>query len=100
MPKTTRRYCPYCKAQTDQKIKLVSTGSKKGTMRRGSKERAKLRGKARGYGNHGRYSKPAASKFKGKSKTTKKINLLYTCAKCGKSKNAKKGRRVSKLVQE
>ncbi len=99
LPKTTKRYCPYCKKQTEQKIKQVSTGSKRATLKRGSKERAKLRG-AGGYGNHGKYSKPAVSKFKRKTKTTKKAQILYTCKECGKSKNKKQGIRTSKLVQE
>ncbi len=100
IPKSTKRYCPYCKKQTEQKIKIVSTGTKRGTMKRGSKDRAKLRGKARGYGNHGKYSKPAVTKFKRKTKTTKKPNVMYTCQTCKKSKYRKKGKRVSKLIQE
>jgi ribosomal protein L44E len=100
MPKTTKRYCPYCNATTEQKIKLVSTGHQKSSLTRGSKIRARLRGKARGMGNLGRYSKPAVSKFKRKTKTTKKPQVLYTCSKCNKSKGKKKGERVSKIVFE
>jgi len=100
IPKKTRRYCPYCKKQTEQKIKLASSGSKRGAMKYGAKERARLRGKARGFGNYGRYSKPAVTKYKRKTKTTKKAQILYTCTVCGKSKNRKKGIRISKLLQE
>jgi ribosomal protein L44E len=100
LPKTTKRYCPYCNEVTEQKIKQVSSGHKKATLKRGSKIRAKLRGRNRGMGNHGKYSKPAASKFKRKTKTTKKTNLMYTCSKCNKSKQQKRGRRVSKVVIE
>ena len=100
LPKLTKRYCPKCNKTTEQKIKQVSAGSKKGTLKRGSKIRARLRGKARGIGNLGRYSKPAVSKFKKKTKTTKKPQILYTCSVCGKSKNKRKGIRVSKLVIE
>jgi len=100
MPKTTTRFCPYCNATTDQKIKQVSTGHKKSSLTRGSKIRARLRGKARGVGNWGRYSKKAGSKFKRKTKTTKKVVILYTCTKCNKSKPSSKGKRVSKLVVE
>jgi len=102
LPKTTKRYCPYCNKVTDQKIKQVSSGggSKKGSLKRGSKVRAKLRGKNRGMGNLGRYSKPPVSKFKKKTKTTKKATILYTCSVCGKAKNKKKGMRVSKVVFE
>ena len=100
IPKTTNRYCPYCKKKTEQKIKLVSTGGKRGTLTRGSKSRARKRGLSRGMGNKGRYSKPSVSKFKRKTKTTKKTNIMYTCNECGKSKYQKKGKRISKLLQE
>jgi large subunit ribosomal protein L44e len=101
IPKKTKRYCPYCKKQTDQKIKLVSTGAKRGTLTRGSINRAKLRGKGVGIGNKGKWgSKPAVAKFKRKSKTTKKTNIMYTCSVCGKSKYQKKGIRAGKQTQE
>ena len=44
LPKTTKRYCPYCKKRTEQKIKIVSTGGKRGTLTRGSISRAKKGG--------------------------------------------------------
>ncbi len=100
IPKVTKRYCPYCKKKTEQKIKIVSAGAKRGALKRGSKQRARLRGRNRGIGNLGRWSKPAASKFKRKSKTTRKTNIMYTCTICGKSKNQKKGKRTGKLLQE
>ncbi len=101
IPKKTNRYCPYCKKKTDQKVKLVSTGAKRGTLTRGSITRARARGLGRGMGNKGKWgSKPAVSKFKRKSKTTKKTNIMYTCAECGKSKYQKKGIRSGKQIQE
>ena len=100
MPKTTKRYCPFCKKKTQQKVKQVSSGAKRATLKRGSKNRARLRGGARGMGNKGKYSKPAVTKFKRKTKTTKKPQILYTCSECKKSKNQKKGKRTSKLIIE
>ncbi len=100
IPKTTKRFCPYCKKKTQHKIKSVSTGGKRGTLTRGSKSRARLRGQSRGIGNKGKYSKPAVTKFKRKSKTTKKTNIMYTCQECKKSKYQKKGKRTGKLLQE
>ena len=99
-PKTTKRYCPYCNKRTEQKIELVSTGSKKSSLSRGSKQRARKRGRARGFGNLGRYSKPAVKKWKRKTKSTTKKVLIYTCKVCKKSKQSKKGQRVSKLQIE
>ena len=56
-PKSTNRFCPYCKKKTGHKIKLLTSGMKRGSLKHGSKERAKLRG-IPGMGNKGRYSKP------------------------------------------
>ena len=102
IPKTVNRYCPHCNEKTKQKIKLVGTGGKRGTLTRGSKSRAKLRGQSRGIGNKGKYSKPAVSKFKRKSKTTKKTNIMYICEKCGKARyrQGRRNKRTGKVVQE
>ena len=100
IPKTTKRFCPYCRKKSEQKIKIVGTGAKRGTLKRGSLARAKLRGSNRGKGSHGKYSKPAVSKFKRKTKTTKKTNIMYTCQECKKSKYQKKGKRTGKVIQE
>ncbi|MEK6919222.1 MAG: hypothetical protein AABW73_04245 [Nanoarchaeota archaeon] len=99
LPKKTNRLCPYCHKQTEQKIVLVSTGHKRGSLKYGSKIRARLRGRARGYGNQGRWSKPAVTKWKRKTKATKRLVVMYTCAVCKKSKPAR-SRRVSKIVFE
>lgn len=100
IPKKTNRYCPYCRKKTEQKVKMVSTGGKRGSMRRGSLLRLRKRGLNRGMGNKGRYSRKAVSKFKRKTKTTKKTNIMYTCQVCGKSKYQKKGIRSGKQIQE
>ena len=98
MPKTTKRYCPFCKKRTEQKIDLVSTGSKRGTLKRGSLSRAKQRGENKGKGSKGRYSKPAIKKWKRKSKTSTRKVVIYTCKECKKSRHAKNSRRVSKII--
>lgn len=101
IPKTTKRFCPYCNARTEQKVKQVSSGARRSSLKRGGITRAKLRGLGRGIGNKGKWgSKPAVTKFKRKTKTTKKTQIMYTCSKCGKSKNQKEGKRVGKLVIE
>lgn len=103
IPKTTNRFCPYCKKKTDQKIKIVGTGAKRGTLTRGSIARAAKRGLGVGIGNKGKWgSKPAVNKFKRKSKTTKKTNIMYTCGVCGKSKyrDSSRNKRASKVLQE
>lgn len=104
LPKTTNRFCPYCNKKTTQKIKIVGTGFQRGTMTRGGgRVRAKLRGLGRGIGNLGKWgSKPAQTKHKRKTKTTRKTNIMYTCNVCKKSKYRKgrRNKRVGKILQE
>ena len=103
LPKETNRFCPYCNKKTKQKIKIIGTGGKRGTLTRGSISRAKKRGLGRGIGNKGKWgSKPAVSKFKRKTKTNKKTNIMYTCQICKKSKyrQGRRNKRAGKLTQE
>lgn len=101
LPKKTKRFCPYCNKKTEQKITLISTGGKRGSLKRGSLLRARKRGLARGLGNLGKWgSKPAVSKWKRKTKSTKRLVVLYTCEECKKSKPANHSRRVSKIQIE
>jgi large subunit ribosomal protein L44e len=98
IPKTTKRYCPYCRKHTEHKISDVSSGHKRSALKRGSIERARKRGLGRGYGNLGKWgSKPPITKWKRKTKSTKKTNLMFTCSVCKKSHMQKKGKRTSKL---
>jgi large subunit ribosomal protein L44e len=103
IPKTTKRLCPHCKKHTEHKISSAKrkTPFSAHPMSYGSKKRAKLRGAARGYGNKGRYSKPAISKFKmtGK-KVSKKTDLRYQCKECKKSHVQKKGVRMKRVEFE
>jgi len=98
VPKITTRFCPYCKQRTEQKIDLVSTGFKRGELKRGSITRSKSRGAMPGKGNKGRYSRKAPKNWKRKTKTTTRKVLIYKCKVCNKSKIAKHSRRVSKLL--
>lgn len=101
IPKITKRYCPFCRKHTEQKVSQVSSGHKRSALKRGSIERARMRGRGRGFGNLGKWgSKPAITKWKRKTKATKKTNLLYTCQVCKKSCGQKRGRRSGKIVIE
>ena len=97
LPKTANRYCPYCKHHTEHKI-LLNKKRAPSSLSRGSKYRARKRGKARGFGNLGRYSKPAVTQFKMTgAKTSKKTDLRYKCTVCGKSQVQPRGKRAKKL---
>jgi len=97
MPKTVKRYCPFCRKHTEHK---VSQSKKRApsSLTYGSKVRARRRGQARGIGNRGRYSKPAISKFKmtGK-KATKKTDFRYECKECKKTHMQRKGFRAKRI---
>lgn len=99
-PKIIKRYCVYCRKHTEQKIVPVSTGHQRGSMRRGGKSRMRMRGLWRGFGGHGKYSKPAIGSWKRKVKNIKKTNLIYTCQVCKKSLSQKFGIRTGKLKLE
>ncbi len=99
LPRKTKRFCPRCNEHTEQKIDVVSTGHKRGTLKYGSLWRAKKRGALPGTGNRGRYSKRAVKSRKMKTKTTTRKVVIYTCQKCKKSLHAR-SRRVSKIVFE
>lgn len=97
IPKTIKRLCKFCKKHTEQK---VAQNKKKtaSSLSRGSKVRARLRGRARGMGNLGRYSKPAVTQFKRTgAKNTKKTDLRYTCNVCKKSTCQPEGIRSKKV---
>lgn len=99
-PKSTRRYCKFCKKHEEHKIATAKrkTANTAHPMSYGSKKRAKKRGTATGIGSLGRYSKPPLNKFKmtGK-KQTKKTDLRYTCNVCKKTSVQASGIRVKKI---
>ena len=100
IPKKSKRFCKFCKKRTEQKVDLVSTGHKRGSLKRGSLVRAKLRHAFPGMGNKGRSSRKAIKSWKRKTKTTMRRVLIYTCQECKKSLHSKKSRRVSKIIIE
>ena len=87
IPKTKKGYCPKCRSHTENKISQAKTTGKRGSLKRGSINRAKKRGLGRGYGNLGNYgSKGALTSWKRYgAKGSKKISLKLTCANCQKS---------------
>lgn len=100
IPKEIKRYCKFCKKHTSHK---VAEAKRKGmgsvhTQAKGQKVRVRKRGKWRGTGNQGRYSRPAMSarKMTGK-KQSKKVDLRYSCKECKKISVQKKGFRTKKL---
>jgi len=101
LPKTVLRYCKHCNKHTEHKVNLVSSAHPRGSLKRGSLHRAKKRGLGRGKGNLGKWgSKPPVTKFKRKTKSTKKTNVSFTCKERGKTTTQKKGVRAGKIQLE
>ncbi|PIN73068.1 50S ribosomal protein L44e [Candidatus Woesearchaeota archaeon CG10_big_fil_rev_8_21_14_0_10_45_16] len=84
VPKAMKRLCKSCKKHTPHKVSQNKRRTAS-SLSRGSKYRARRRGRARGVGGLGRYSKPAVTKFKRTgAKNTKKTDFRYACDVCKK----------------
>jgi large subunit ribosomal protein L44e len=100
IPKRIKRLCAKCKTHTEHTVKNQAFRglNKNHTMSRGSISRVRARGLRRGTGNLGRFSrKPIGSwKMTGK-KSTKKLDLRYTCTKCKKTSVQAAGIRAKRI---
>ncbi len=90
-PKNVNAFCPTCKQHTKQTTKQVRQKGRGKAHPNSQANRRKDRWK-RGYGGHGKYSKPAVSK-----KPTPKIDLRFTCMVCKKQSVRGIGFRVKKF---
>jgi len=99
LPEKTKRYCPYCRKHTLQSLVVAKQKGRSSAhpLSRWGPKRTKLRSYNSGYGNKGRFSKPAVKSWKRKTKTTRKVAILYKCSVCGKMKNIRKGIRSSRV---
>ncbi|MBU1202362.1 MAG: 50S ribosomal protein L44e [Nanoarchaeota archaeon] len=97
-PKEFNRHCPFCNKHTSHKVSIAKKRTKGSAhpMSAGSKIRTMLRGRWRGMGNLGKYSKPPKPKMVGK-KLSKKTDFRYTCKGCGKSHVQSEGIRAKKV---
>jgi large subunit ribosomal protein L44e len=99
IPKTVKKYCPYCKKHTTQKVVEAKrkTRSTANPLSKGSKKRIQQRGRM-SKGNKGKYSKPPITKWRmANRKTSKKTDFRYECSECKKMTVQKKGIRTKKL---
>ncbi|HZX12256.1 MAG TPA: 50S ribosomal protein L44e [Candidatus Nanoarchaeia archaeon] len=99
IPKTQKKYCPWCNKATEHKVDQYKSAGKRGSLSHGSIMRAKLRGQGRGAGNKGKWgSKPAISKFKRTgAKISKKTTLRFACKECKKTIQQNQGFRAKKV---
>ena len=88
MPKTINTYCPYCKAHTAHKVKLVSKGRRR-TLAVGERKHAR---KLKGHG--GKRAGVKSVKKQGKRQT-----VTLTCEKCKKKHIRTIGSRTKKKLE-
>jgi len=88
MPKTQRKYCPFCRKHTLHEVKRVGVGRVKRSLAEGQR---RFKRKMKGFGSFPK------SNPKGRAKPTRKLDLSYKCQECGKQHNIGKGWRVKKL---
>ena len=89
-PKRMNTLCPKCRRHTEHTVKQAKRKTR-GTARpmaQSAKQKSRLK---RGYGGHGKFSKPAVAK-----KPTQRVDLRLTCTECKKS-HTKKGFRIKKF---
>ena len=89
-PKTIRTNCKKCKTHQEHTVKVVKQRARGSAHPMSKANRSKDRWK-RGYGGHGKYSKPAVSK-----KPTQKMDIRLLCKQC-KKMHVKKGFRIKKF---
>ena len=88
MPRRFNTYCPHCNAHHEHEVEKVRTGRSSG-MKKVNDRQAARRGS--GIGNKGKFSK-----VPGGDKPTKKTDLKYRCAECGKA-HLREGWRAGRL---
>ena len=88
IPKTQKRYCPFCKKHTVHTVRRIGIGKIKRRMAQGQR---RFKRKMKGFGSYPR------SNPKGRSKPTKKLDLRYKCKNCGKEHTIGKGFRIKKF---
>jgi large subunit ribosomal protein L44e len=89
-PKKIRAYCPKCRKHTVHNVKMAKKRVR-GTAHPNAQAAHRKDRHKRGYGGHGKYSKPAAGK-----KPTQKVDLRLECEEC-KKMHTKTGFRVKKF---
>jgi large subunit ribosomal protein L44e len=89
-PKKIKTMCSTCKKHTVHTVKQAKKRTRGTAHPNSQANKSKDRNK-RGFGGHGKYSKPAVGK-----KPTQKVDLRLKCEECGKS-HSKKGFRIKKF---
>jgi large subunit ribosomal protein L44e len=87
IPKTQRRYCPFCRKHTSHTVDVA----KRRPRRESTKGQKRYRRKLKGYGSFPKENP------KGREKPTRKTDLRFTCGECKKKHTVGTGFRVRKV---
>jgi len=87
IPKTQKRYCPFCKKHTEHAL----TEARRRPRRKESKSQRRFLRKLKGYGSFPKENP------KGREKPTRKLDFRYKCKECRKLHSIGKGFRVKKF---
>lgn len=90
IPKTQKRYCPFCKKHTTHAVEEA----KRRPRRQDTKSQRRFLRKMKGYGSFPKENP------KGREKPTRKLDLRYKCSECGKRHSIGEGYRVKKVEFE
>lgn len=88
VPKSQRRFCPYCRTHTKHEVKRVKVSKVKRGLAQGQR---RFKRKMKGFGSFPK------SNPKGRAKPTRKVDLTYKCEQCKKQHNVGKGWRAKKF---
>jgi len=101
LPKTTKKYCRFCKKHTEHAISVAKKRDR-GSLKHGSLQRLEKRGSGKsGFGNKGKFSRGPVGKWKRSgAKTSKKTDLRFKCLVCNKSSVQSSGIRAKKVIFE
>ena len=89
-PKKSRRYCPFCRKHTAHTV----DEAKRRQRKKNSKSQRRFLRKLKGYGSFPKENP------KGREKPTRKKDLRFKCAECGKLHIIGTGFRVKKFEYE
>lgn len=101
IPKTSMKYCKHCRKHTEHSI-FQSKKRERSSLKKYALARLRKRSAGPvGYGNKGRYSRKAISKFKmSGAKSSKKVDLRFKCKVCNKVGVQNQGFRTKRPVFE
>ncbi|MCK5177636.1 MAG: 50S ribosomal protein L44e [Candidatus Aenigmarchaeota archaeon] len=90
IPKTMKRFCPFCKLSKEHKVARVKTGGRRTTSSLKQGSRYRLKKLHKGYGGSP-YPKIEHG-IKYGAKKSQKILIKFTCLTCSKSHQSNIGR--------